>query len=628
MPRFRFQDRPVHHLTSHESRSRNAARAYWGLFLLSLFPTNVMFQTGWAQEVAPRPLGVPLLAAHAHNDYRHPNPLWDALHEGFTSIEADIFLVDGELRVAHDAHELPTAKTLNELYLAPLWTLYGANDGRVYPDGPTVTLLIDIKRDGKAVYRKLKETLRPYEAMLSRQIDGKFVPGAVHVIISGDRPWEAIESDPDRWMGVDGRLADLQSPLPAEVLPLISDRWGAHFKWRGEGPIPAEELEKLTAWVEAAHRAGRRIRFWATPESPAVWGVLRTLKVDMINTDRLSELRAFLTAATADISASAPSASRGEQTPDSDHPPVQRIGMIGCHRQDRPAPAFNRYLQSKPDLIVWMGDNVYADTPDDPSYIQTCYQRLRAQTAFQQLKQTIPFAVTWDDHDYGMNNEGKGYQLKTESQKLFVDFWEMSDHIPENQQGIYHARYFGSGEQRLQVILLDTRFHRDDPGDQGDTLGESQWEWLEQELQQPARLRLIASGYQVLLDREANFETWAKFPAAQRRLFETIQRADANGVIFLAGDQHYGEVSRQPNALGYDAIELMFSGINQAEPHVYNSYRVSNVAHALNAYALLDIQWETSDIDPPHVLFQCFDADTGQCELLYRINFSELIRKP
>ena len=39
----------------------------------------------------------PLARAHAHNDYLHERPLLDALDHGFTSVEADIFLVDGKL---------------------------------------------------------------------------------------------------------------------------------------------------------------------------------------------------------------------------------------------------------------------------------------------------------------------------------------------------------------------------------------------------------------------------------------------------------------------------------------------------------------------------------------------------
>jgi alkaline phosphatase D len=303
---------------------------------------------------------------------------------------------------------------------------------------------------------------------------------------------------------------------------------------------------------------------------------------------------------------------------------VKRVALAGCHRQDWPAPAMFRYRDAKPDLMIWLGDNVYADTKDDITYIEKCYGLLAAQPAFAQLKNDIPMAAIWDDHDYGLDNVGKNYALKEQSKQLFRKFWGIESFVPEHQDGIYHARYFGEGDERLQVILLDVRFNRDEEGENSDTLGENQWTWLTEELRKPARLRFIASGYQVLLDRDTKFETWSKFPKAQQRLFQTIRDAKAEGVVFLAGDQHYGEASRRPGALGYDAIELMFCGINQEEPHVFNSYRVTPVAHAKNAYALVDIQWQATENDPPHFVFRCFDADRDAPELTYRVNLSEL----
>lgn len=559
---------------------------------------------------------VPLAQAHSHNDYYHQRPFWDAYEHGFCSIEVDIYKYGDELLVAHNPLELFQQRKLTELYLEPLQQMVHQNGGRVFANGPdTIQLLIDIKQNGREVFSILKKKLQLYRKMISCVENGVYRSGAVQIVISGDRPRELIENDPDRMMSIDGREGDLESDLAPEVMPLISERWGNHFQWKGEGEMPEAEQRKLQRWVSRAHQAKRRVRFWGTPESPRLWEVLQEAKVDHINTDHLSKLKRFLLQGTA---------AALQDTDENES--VSRVAIIGCHRQDKPAPAFHRYLQSTPDLALWVGDNVYADSLDDIGHIESCYRRLESQTAFQKLRATTPFAVTWDDHDYGLNNFGKNYKLKDASRKLFRKFWKMESLIPETRDGIYHARYFGSEEKRLQVILLDTRYNREDEGEASDTLGENQWNWLKRELEKPAKLRLIVSGYQVLLDREQKFETWSKFPQAKQRLFDLIQSTRAEGVVFIAGDQHYGEVSRQKGALGYDAVELMFAGINQAEQHVFNSYRVSPVAHALNAYALIDIQWEKNVIDPPHILFRCFDADTNQAELTYRVNFDELKR--
>ncbi|MET9663571.1 hypothetical protein ABZY11_43800, partial [Streptomyces sp. NPDC006510] len=129
-----------------------------------------------------------LRRAHAHNDYLHTRPLYDALTHGFTSVEADIFLVDGELLVAHEATDLDPARTLASLYLDPLLARVRANHGTVHPGyREPVQLLIDIKTDGAAAYLELDRQLRRYRRMLTTYHHGRVRPGAITPVISGDR---------------------------------------------------------------------------------------------------------------------------------------------------------------------------------------------------------------------------------------------------------------------------------------------------------------------------------------------------------------------------------------------------------------------------------------------------------
>jgi hypothetical protein len=248
-------------------------------------------------HAAPPPelAAVALPHAHAHNDYRHARPLFDALGHGFCSVEADIFLVDGRLLVGHDRRELQPDRTLQSLYLEPLRRLVQQNQGRVYPNGPPLTLLIDIKSDGAMTYEVLHQVLAGYRRLFTR-VEGDHVQlGAIDVIISGNRAEAEIAAKPVRYAGIDGRLSDLDSDAPAHRMPLISDNWRSHFRWRGQGPMPSAECEKLRQIVQKAHGRGRRVRFWATPESEAVWQALREASVDLIGTDDLGALRKFLT---------------------------------------------------------------------------------------------------------------------------------------------------------------------------------------------------------------------------------------------------------------------------------------------------------------------------------------------
>lgn len=239
----------------------------------------------------------PLVRAHAHNDYEHPRPLLDALDHGFGSIEADVYLVGAQLLVAHDLKDVQPGRTLEALYLDPLRARVAQNGGRVYRGGPTLTLLVDVKSAAAPTYAALHAALQGYAAMLTVFRDGVAAPGAVTVIVSGNRAPAVMAAQPVRYAAMDGRMADLGGPATAALVPWISDNWQKVFTWRWSGPMPEADRVTLQRSVAEAHAQGRRIRFWNTPDRPEVWRVLFDAGVDLINTDNLAGLQAFLLAA-------------------------------------------------------------------------------------------------------------------------------------------------------------------------------------------------------------------------------------------------------------------------------------------------------------------------------------------
>lgn len=232
--------------------------------------------------------------AHAHNDYLHPNPLQDAIEKGFCSVEADIFLHEGQLVVAHTKAEIKPMHTLQALYLDPLKERVRKNTGNVHQDASKLTLLIDIKSEAVSTYHALDRLLEQYSELFQRTVNGQFLDGPVIAIVSGNRPFQLIQDDKSRFVGIDGRLTDLDSDMSAELMPLISDNWTIHFRWRGVGDIPEAEKMKLRSIVERAHSKQRRLRFWATPDTKALWQTLADENVDLINTDHLAGLSDFL----------------------------------------------------------------------------------------------------------------------------------------------------------------------------------------------------------------------------------------------------------------------------------------------------------------------------------------------
>ncbi len=237
---------------------------------------------------------VPLPNAHAHNDYEHPRPLLDALDCGFCSVEADIWLRDGKLLVAHTVLGLKAERTLEKLYLDPLRDRVKANGGKVYKDGPQFYLMIDIKTDAKDTYAALAKVLEGYSDMLTVTRDGKTEANAVTVVISGNRDVKGISEQKVRFAAIDGRPADLDGDTPASLIPWISESWKVLFKWDGTGAMPADERKKLRDLVAKAHKQGRKVRFWATPEKEEVWKELLAAEVDYLNTDKLKDLEKFL----------------------------------------------------------------------------------------------------------------------------------------------------------------------------------------------------------------------------------------------------------------------------------------------------------------------------------------------
>jgi hypothetical protein len=237
---------------------------------------------------------VPLTHAHAHNDYEHTRPLLDALDHGFCSVEADIYLVDGQILVAHDRSKVKPERTLQALYLDPLRERVKENGGRVYPSGPECTLLIDLKTRWQTIYPVLRDTLKNYSDMLTVFESGATKTNAIRVIITGYRSKDMFAGEAIRYACVDGELADLESGASADLVPWISGNWRQSFGWGGTGPMPEAEKGRLQAIVAKAHQQGRQVRFWGAPDQQVFWREMRADGVDLINTDDLAGAQKFL----------------------------------------------------------------------------------------------------------------------------------------------------------------------------------------------------------------------------------------------------------------------------------------------------------------------------------------------
>jgi hypothetical protein len=237
----------------------------------------------------------PLIHAHAHNDYVHHRPLFDALDHGIASVEADIHLVDGQLLVAHDRDKVKPELTLQSLYLDPLRARAKKFGGRIYPYGdPTFYLLIDTKSDPNKTWAVLRKVLKKYSGLVTKFNGKKVTRKAVTVVLTGNRPRDLLPKESVRLAGLDGQLPDLDKPNTNGIFLWMSENWKSLFKWRGQGPMPDDEKARLQDIVAKAHERNMKVRFWNAPGSTNFWHELRSDGVDLLNVDDLAAGEKFL----------------------------------------------------------------------------------------------------------------------------------------------------------------------------------------------------------------------------------------------------------------------------------------------------------------------------------------------
>lgn len=230
--------------------------------------------------------------AYAHNDYWHKHPLFDALSNGFSYIEADVFLRNGELIVAHSMPLFGKKKTLEQLYLKPLLNYTSTEtDTEKFP----ITLMIDIKSAACKTYVALLQLLDKYCGMLSSYENGLFYQRRVTIVLTGHRPYRLINAATNRLIFVDEDLRKTGKDYCQNLYPIASCKYSRISKWKGKGIMPANDRLQLKNYVAQAHANGRKVRLWASPENKIVWSTLLQCDVDLINTDKLKKLKNFLT---------------------------------------------------------------------------------------------------------------------------------------------------------------------------------------------------------------------------------------------------------------------------------------------------------------------------------------------
>ena len=292
------------------------------------------------------------------------------------------------------------------------------------------------------------------------------------------------------------------------------------------------------------------------------------------------------------------------------------IAFGSCVHQDRPQPIWQAVLADEPEVFVFLGDNIYGDS-EDPAVLQARYEQLGAVDGFQRLREQADVVAIWDDHDYGVNDGGIEYPSKEASRQVMLDFWNEPQDSERRTRpdGIYTSYEYDEGGHKVQLILLDLRWNRTPLVEIEDAakrearlaqdmgpyeaslnatatmLGETQWQWLQQQLEVDADLRIIGSSIQLLADF-TGWESWANFPVDRQLFFELLQASPIVPTVIISGDTHWSEFSRIDDAgLPFSLVEMTSSGLTE-EWHAIspNRHRVGE-AYAVANYGLMSIDW-------------------------------------
>ncbi|MEN9874986.1 MAG: hypothetical protein RL186_1883 [Pseudomonadota bacterium] len=331
---------------------------------------------------------------------------------------------------------------------------------------------------------------------------------------------------------------------------------------------------------------------------------------------------------------------------------LTRIAFGSCAKESKDQPIWDAVLAAKPDLFIFLGDNVYLDTRD-PDEMRAKYAMLAAKPGFAKLRETTPILAVWDDHDFGEDDAGVDYPMKDVSREIFCDFWGEAATSPRRtRDGIYTAHVFGSKGRRVQIIMPDLRFNRSEiikldlggktykvwekelmvagkpvpgpyarnPDLTSSMLGETQWAWLEAQLRIPADVRILASSLQVIADFPG-WEAWINYAQDHQRLIDTIRKTKANGLFCLSGDTHYGEISKLATNVPYPLWDFTSSGLTEVWPVIPpNALRVGEAFRARN-FGLIELDWQAQGKTAIRVNI---NDEQGKTQLSQSLSLSQL----
>ena len=244
------------------------------------------------------------------------------------------------------------------------------------------------------------------------------------------------------------------------------------------------------------------------------------------------------------------------------------LGLGSCLDQEYPQPIWQSIKEEDLNYFVFLGDNVYGDSPDGNLDKLVLAYKKQKELLPTWLKPEMIFSI-WDDHDFGLNDGGGSFVNKSESEKIYLDFWGVSNTDPRrNRDGIYYSKKLKLSDKTIKLIFLDTRFFRSDLKKKNEVyqanvennstiLGEDQWIWLKKQFQPSIDAYIIFSSIQILAT-EHRFEKWSNFPTERSKLIDFLKKQQVPKML-VSGDRHRGGIYKYNDSI----LEITASSLNK-----------------------------------------------------------------
>ncbi len=308
---------------------------------------------------------------------------------------------------------------------------------------------------------------------------------------------------------------------------------------------------------------------------------------------------------------------------------ITSFGFGSCNDQSLEQPLWKNIINRNFDLFLMTGDNIYTSKKDSKTFTDH-YISLNQNSDYKKLRELTPFLATWDDYDFGQNDGGVDNPDKVLAKTSFMNYWiYLKQILPKNQKAIYHSRILGTKKERVQFIMLDTRWDRSplvknpefNPESQipsippkfylptsdktTQLLGEDQWVWLESELKKPAELRILVSSIQFIAN-DHYFEKWGNFPHERERFLKILKTNKIKNLVIISGDRHLAAISKIERGSDGILYDITSSALNRpsrnTEPEIDLAY---------TAPSFLKINYGSAQIDwsRKKVTFSVLDVD-------------------